>query len=147
MATRRFERTIAIEAPLVRVFAELSEPPRFLGLQPLLTSVQERTDDGGARVFEARERVPIAGPLAITNRLVVALRPDPAARRIAFDSRAPLGIRLAGAFELAEEGAATRVREVVALRCPALLVWYVLPEAVAAQEALLARLRERLERR
>ncbi|RIL03911.1 MAG: hypothetical protein DCC71_14695 [Proteobacteria bacterium] len=145
MAERRFERSVAIAAPLARVFAELAEPARFLGLQPLLTSVEERRAPDGARVFAARERVPIAGPLALASRLVVELRPDAAARRIAFATHAPLGVRLAGAFELAERSGATLVREVVALRCAALLMGFVLPRAVGAQEALLARLQQRLE--
>src|SRR5512141_3038755 len=98
MAIHRFERDVAIAAPLARVFAELAEPARFLGLQPLLTSIRERPAPDGMRAFEASERVPIAGPIALPNRIAVSLRPDAAARRIAFDTRAPLGVRLSGAF-------------------------------------------------
>ena len=145
MASSRFERDVAIAAPLGRVFAELSEPARFLGLQPLLTEIREIEAPPGARAFEAIERVALIGSLAARNRLVVELVPMPAQQLVTFATRAPLGIRLSGAFSLHDEGAATRVRESVLLRCPLVLRRLVLREAIHAQEALLANLKERLE--
>ncbi len=145
MAECRFERDVAIAAPPDRVFAELSEPVRFLGLQPLLTEIREIDAEPGARVYEAIERVALLGPVAVRNRLIVELRPLPAQQRIAFATRAPLGIRVSGDFSLQAEGAATRVRESVLLRCPLLLRRFVLREAIGAQEALLANLKRRLE--
>ena len=146
MASSRFERDVAIAAPLGRVFAELSEPARFLGLQPLLTEIREIEAPPGARAFEAIERVALLGSsFAVRNRLVVELVPMPAQQLVTFATRAPLGIRLRGAFSLQDEGAATRVRESVLLRCPLVLRRLVLREAIHAQEALLANLKERLE--
>lgn len=145
MAIRRFERAIAIEAPLERVFAELAEPARFLGLQPLLTEVREIAAAPGVRAFEAVERVPLLGPIAAKNRLRVELTARPDAQRIDFATRAPLGIRLEGAFALAANGATTCVTESVALRCPVLLRRFVLREAIRAQESLLANLKRRIE--
>jgi len=145
VASSRFERDVAIAAPLERVFAELSDPARFLGLQPLLTEVREITAPPGARAFEAVERVALFGAFAVRNRLHVELVPMPDQQRVGFMTRAPLGIRLSGDFSLQAEGAKTRVRESVLLACPLLLRRFVLREAIHAQEALLANLARRLE--
>jgi hypothetical protein len=140
-----FEHEISIAAPLARVFAELAEPVRFLGLQPLLTSVQEIAASEGARAFEAMERVRVLGPLSMLSWLQVELRPDAAASRIAFATRASLGVRLAGAFSLCSDGSCTRVRQSVELHCSRWLRGFVLPRAMRAQEALLSNLKQRLE--
>ena len=145
MHATRFQREVTIRVPAARVYAELAEPARFLGLQPLLASVRELPGPDGARVFAATERVPIAGPIAWPSRLRVELRPDRAAWRIAFATRAPLGIALRGAFDLVEAGGVTRVVESVELACAGWLRGFVLPQAVHAQEALLANLKRRLE--
>jgi Polyketide cyclase / dehydrase and lipid transport len=145
LSATRFEREVTVRAPAARVFAELAEPARFLGLQPLLASVRELAGADGVRVFAATERVPLVGPLALPSRLRVELRPDRAAQRIAFATRAPLGIALRGAFALAEADGATRVVESVELACAGWLRRFVLPQAIRAQEALLANLKRRLE--
>jgi hypothetical protein len=140
----RFERTVEVAAAVERVLAELSEPARFLGLQPLLFEVREEPAPPGRRAFAAVERIAIAGPLAWRNRIHVELAPDPAARTVAFATRAPLGIALAGAFRVEPCAAGARVVESVSLRCPRALRRFVLPRAIAAQESLLANLRARL---
>lgn len=145
MPPARFEREVTIRAPASRVFAELAEPARFLGLQPLVTSVRELASAPGTRSFAATERVPIVGPFVLPSRLRVELRPDPAAQRIAFATRAPLGIRLRGAFDVTETAGATRVVESVEVDCAGWLRGFVLPAAIRAQEALLANLKQRLE--
>lgn len=140
-----FEHEISIAAPLARVFAELAEPMRFLGLQPLLTSVREIAASEGARAFEAMERIRLLGPLSMLSWLRVELHPDAAEGRIRFATRAGLGVRLAGAFSLCSEGSCTRVRQSVELHCAAWLRRFVLPRAMRAQQALLANLKQRLE--
>jgi hypothetical protein len=141
----RFERAIVVHAPLDRVFAELSEPACFLGLQPLLTEIREVDAEPGVRAFQAVERVPILGPIAWRNRLRVELRPHIAEDRVATVAHAPLGIRVEAEFALTRESAATRVRESVVLRCPRWLGGFTVRTAIAAQEALLANLARRLE--
>ena len=145
MAIHRFERDVVIAASLARVFGELSEPARFLGLQPLLTEVREVAAAPGVCAFEAVERVALLGPIAVNNRLRVELTPRAAAHRIGFATRAPLGIRIEGAFALDAMGTTTRVTESVVLRCPFWLSRFVLREATRAQEALLANLKRRIE--
>jgi hypothetical protein len=128
------------------VLAELCEPARFLGLQPLLVEVREVAAPAGARAFEAVERVRLLGRIPLRSRLRVELAPDRAARRVHFATRAPLGIRLEGAFALEEAGpGATRVHEMVTLAAPRGLHAWVRAQAVRAQEALLANLKQRLE--
>jgi hypothetical protein len=144
-AAVRFERSVAIAAPALRVFAELSEPRRFLGLQPLLASLEELAAGEGVRAFAATERVRVLGPLALPSRLRVELRPRPAERRIEFATRAPLGIMLGGEFAIEADGDASIVHERVAVACPRWLRAFVVPQAVRAQEALLANLKRRLE--
>jgi len=141
----RFEREIAIAAPADRVFAELSEPTRFLGLQPLLASVEELPAVNGVRAFAAVERVRVLGAIALPSRLRVELRPRTGEHRVEFATRAPLGIALAGAFTIEPRGDASIVREDVALTCSRWLLGFVLPQAIRAQEALLANLKDRLE--
>lgn len=129
----------------MRVWAELSEPARFLGLQPLLVEVREVDASPGARAFDAVERVRALG-ISLRSRLRVELRPERDGARVAFATRAPLGIRLSGAFALeALTPARTAVRESVALRCAPPLRGFVLAQAIRAQEALLANLKRRLE--
>jgi hypothetical protein len=136
---------VEIDVPLARVWAELSEPARFLGLQPLLVEVREVDAPPGARAFDAVERVQALG-VPLRSRLRVELRPDREGACVAFATRAPLGIRLSGAFALeALAPARTAVRESVALRCPPPLRRLVLAQAIRAQEALLANLKRRLE--
>lgn len=145
MATRLFDREITIAAPRARVFAELSEPARFLGLQPLLRDVREVAAAPGMRAFEAVEHVRVLGALTVKNLLRVELTPSPAQDRVGFATRAPLGVRLRGTFALEDAGSLTRVRESVSLVCPWLLARFVVREATLAQEALLANLKRRLE--
>ena len=145
MARIEFERAVTIESPRARVFAELAEPQRFLGLQPLLRSVREVPGADGARCFEAVEYVPLFGGLSMPSRLRVELAPDANETRVGFRTVAPLGIRLDGAFELLDVAGGTEVRESVALRCARWLRRFVAPQAMRAQEALLANLKQRLE--
>lgn len=140
-----FLREITIAAPRERVFAELVTPERFLGLQPLLTEIAELPAPAGVRAFAATERVPLLGPLTLPSRLRVELRPDAAGTRIEFATRAPLGIRLRGAFALSDASGGTRVVESVELACARWLRGFVLPQAMHAQEALLANLKRRIE--
>jgi hypothetical protein len=135
---------VEIAAAPARVLAELSEPARFLGLQPLLVGVRERPAPPGRRAFSAVERVPLLGPLALRSRIEVELAPAP--DEVRFATRAALGIALEGAFRVEPSARGARVRERVSLACPRWLGRFVEPRAIAAQEALLANLRARLER-
>ena len=114
-------------------------------MQPLLVEVREIAARPGGRAFEAVERVRVLS-LPLRSRLQVELRPEPRARRIAFETRAALGIRLDGAFALEALGERrTAVRESVDVRCALPLRAFVVAQARRAQRSLLANLKGRLE--
>jgi len=139
------ELGIEIRAPRERVHAELRDPARHLGLQPLLVRVSPHADGRG---FDAVERVPLAGPLAWRNRLRVEIDPGPAPERIGFRARTA-GVQVWSAFEIAEgPGETSVVRERFGVRLPPWLRplrGWVERRARDAQRALLDNLRARLE--
>ena len=152
MEPARFALGVRIAASRKRVYAELADPRRQSGLQPLLVSVEERPVEGDEmRAFEAVERIVLFGPLAIRNRIRVELRTVAPPARIDFHARSPVGpVRVASRFTLEPEGeSACAVREEVEVRVP---VWlrplrpWIVREAITAQAGLLRTLRMRLER-
>ncbi|NNL68067.1 MAG: hypothetical protein HKP30_17595 [Myxococcales bacterium] len=140
---------IEIAAPPARIHAELAAPERQLGLQPLLIEVvplaAAPADPPGVRRFEAVERVPLFGRVALRNRIRVTVRPDPEGRFVDFHARSRGAVEVRSRFALEPCAGGTRVREDVALRVPRWLRRFVEPRAVAAQAALLANLKQRLE--
>lgn len=137
-----------VAAPVERVFAELREPSRLLGLQPLLEAVRElEARAPGTRRFEAVERVRVPGlpGRRLRNRIETVLRAFPDEARVAFLTRSRPGLLLRGEFRLSLAGDGTRVEEDVVLRCPLGLRRFVVREACRAQRALVARLKARLE--
>ena len=152
MARARFvlETRIARTSP-ARVFDELADPRRQLGLQPLLASV---TELGGsidtktgvvARDFEAVEVFRVFGIQWFRNRIRVRVVPVEPGRRVEFEARSRPGIVVRSSFELSPDGDGTRVTESVELRAPAVLMSIVGRESRAAHVALLANLKARLE--
>jgi hypothetical protein len=152
VARARFvlETRIARISP-ARVYAELVDPRRQLGLQPLLTSVTEvagsfDTKTGVvARHFEAVEVFRALGIQWFRNRIRVRVVPLEPGRRVDFEARSRPGIVVRSSFELSPDGDGTRVRESVELHSPAVLMGFVRREGRAAQIALLANLKARLE--
>lgn len=125
---------------------ELCDPPRQLGLQPLLVRVDPLPATPPARRFSAVERIVLWGVLPVRNRIHVELVPDADGRGVRFAARAALGVRVRSHFALAPiaGGTRTRVRERVELAAPWPLRRFVRTRAVVAQEALLAALARRL---
>lgn len=150
MARIAFECRSEIAASAERIHAELAAPERQLGLQPLLIAVEPQPaapeDAAGVRRFDAVERVPLFGPFALRNRIRVTVTPDPGGRRVDFHARSRGAIEVESRFDLEPRaGEATLVRERVELRVPAWLGPFVEKRAAAAQAALLANLKHRLE--
>jgi hypothetical protein len=146
MATVCFERSIEIAVGPARIYEELVDPARQLGLQPLLERVVERPSEPPERHFEALERIVLFGVLALRNRIQVTLRPVEPDRRVDFVAHSPAGIRVHSRFELEPTAGGTRVCEHVTLEVPRLLRRFVTRRASEAQERLLVNLRRRLER-
>ena len=150
MSTSSFEVQQRIAAPVAAVYAHLSEPASFLGLQPLLIEVTEtgRGEDAQGRptrTFRAVENIRLFGFLpwrnTITTRMTLS-RPD---ERIECDVESPGGVRLRNAFVLRAEGDASLVRDEVTIDCPRLLQGLVLGIARKAHERLLLNLKQRME--
>jgi len=144
-----FQCRVSIRAQGERIHAELATPARQLGLQPFLREVRPRADGLG---FEALERVPLLGPLAVRTRIRVELHAVEAPTRIAFRARSG-AVRIHSEFRLrpsATEEDVTDVLERVALVMPAgwgPLRRFVLRRARQAQHGLLENLRRRMEAR
>jgi hypothetical protein len=143
------EQSIRIAVPADVVFAHLSDPMSYLGLQPLLASVTEITDARtaaeGARRFRSTEIVRLLGVLPYRNRITWRMQVRPQERRIEFETRSFPRIRLEAAYTLISEGPVSVVTDTVRIDCPRWLRGFVGAQATAAHAALLANLKARLE--
>lgn len=148
-ATRRFERSVAIRSEPGAIEAELADPQRQIGLQPLLVSVSEI--DGGdstrTRHFEAIEIVRVFGCVKLRNRIRVRIHVTRPGEVVEFEASSFPGIVVHSRFTLSRVESGTHVREEVRLEAPILLRGFVASEAMRAQEELLANLKQRLEAR
>jgi len=147
--TTRFERSVKIGCDGPAIYAELIDPKRQVGLQPLLTSVVEIGGDGPARIrhFEAAEIVRIFGWIPWKNRIrvrVESIRPDEV---VEFEARSVPGVVVRSRFTISRVEAKSHVREEVELDAPRLIHAFVRAEAIRAQEELLVNLKRRLEAR
>jgi hypothetical protein len=145
----RFEKSTWIGAKPAAVFAHLSEPSAFLGLQPLLVELHETGRGGDAegrptRRFETVEKLFLAGVVPFRNRIegVLTLVGD---GEIEVTVRSRPRLVLHSRYRFEPEAAGTRVTETVAIDCPRLLARLVRRQAERAHERLLAALKERLE--
>jgi hypothetical protein len=147
MASLAFDKQIAIRADSEQVYAELANPARHIGLQPLLVEVDERAEaaDDAARVFIAVEAVPLALGCTIRNRIEVRLERTRPGEIVEFEARSRPGVRVRSRFTLSSEGDHTRDHERVRIVEPRLLRAFVAARAEAAQEPLLRNLKRRLE--
>ncbi|HME69681.1 MAG TPA: SRPBCC family protein [Myxococcota bacterium] len=139
-----FEKSIWICAPPAAVFAHLSEPRNFVGLQPLLVELRETgrgSDPEGrpTRRFETVEKLRLAGFLPFRNRIegLLTLVSDDEAIEIMVWSWPRLVLR--SHYRLCHEAGGTRVAEGVAIDCPGLLAWPVRRQAERAHDHLLCR--------
>jgi len=146
-----FAKDIWICAPPTAVFAQLSDPRNFVGLQPLLVELREtgRGRDALGRLtrdFESVEQLRLAGFIPFRNRIqgVVTLASDGEVIEVEVRSRPRLLLR--SCYRLVPEAGGTRVSEAVAIDCPGLLAGTVRRQAERAHDRLLAALKERLER-
>ena len=150
MPAASFSLSERIAAPVDRIYAHLSEPASFLGLQPLLIEVTETgrgSDDQGrpTRTFRSVEKLRLLGFLpyrnAITTRMTLA-RPN---ERIECEVDSPGGVRLRTVYTLRRDGRESEVGDEVTVECPRLLQGYVVGEARRAHQRLLHNLKRRME--
>lgn len=140
---------VDLNRPVADVFAHLSNPRNFLGLQPLLidmSEIVEMTQDGAlVRRYTTTEEFRFLGFIRYLNRIAVALRlTDPPARMDAHvDSPGNVTLDVEYHFSAHENG--TRLREIVHIQSPRWTTRFVISEATKAQTETLARLKARLE--
>jgi len=141
-----FERSVTVRATPRSVYAELADPQRQIGLQPLLVDVAEipTPDPDRTRRFEAVEAIRLLGFVPLRNRIRVRVDCVAPPEIIDFEARSFPRITVRSRFTLARDGDGTLVRESVSVTAPAPLRSFVLREAVRAQETLLANLARRL---
>jgi ligand-binding SRPBCC domain-containing protein len=150
VATATFDVSERITAPPERIYAHLSEPRSFLGLQPLLIEVRE-TDRGAdgqgrpTRTFRAVEKLRLFRFIpyrnAITTRMTLAAPNE----RIECEVDSPGGVSLRNAFTLRPDGGDVVVEDAVTIDCPAWLRGFVVAEAKKAHRRLLQNLKRRME--
>ena len=144
-----FER---IAAPVERIYAHLSEPASFLGLQPLLVEITETgrgsdADGRPTRSFRSIERLLLLGVLPYRNTITTRMTLASANERIECEVESPGKVRLRNAFTLRAEGEESVVGDDVAVECPRWLRFFVVGEALKAHQRMLRNLKRRMEER
>lgn len=150
MSTTSFSRSQRIAAPATQIYAHLSEPASYLGLQPLLIEVTEtaRGEDSRGRptrTFRSVEKFRLFGFLPYHNTITTHMTLALPGERIECDVHSPGGVRLHNAFILSAEGDVSLVSDEVSIECPRLLLGFVGREARKAHERLLLNLKQRME--
>jgi hypothetical protein len=146
-----FTESIVVHAARLQVLAQLTEPTKMIGLQPLIVGCelvdQELAADGGIRSYEAifTEHFQLVGPLGYKNRVRARMQADRAVPAVAFTVRSFPRIRLGSRYELAAAPSATLVRLTVTIDCPRVLRPLVVSAARAAHRRLLGNLKRRCE--
>ena len=150
MAEAHFEKCIFIQTTPQAAYNELANPVNYLGLQPLLTTiddVQRRTDEEGRTVYtySAVEAFRFLGLIPYNNRFrarMTLIRPNEEIQTVV-DS--PGGVRVYGRFVFEPQDGGVLVRDIIHLQMLWFLRWFVVSQAEAAQETLLTNLKYRLE--
>lgn len=140
-----------VHAARLQVLAQLTEPAKMIGLQPLIVGCellnQELEADGGVRSYEAifTEHFQLAGPLGYKNRVRARMQADRAVPAVEFTVRSFPRIRLSSRYELAAAPPGTAVQLTVSIDCPRVLRPLVVAAARAAHRKLLGNLKLRCE--
>jgi hypothetical protein len=143
-----FDERVVIRAAASAVYAELSEPERQLGLQPLLIDVREveRSEQRPAsRVYEATERISLFGVPGWRIRIRVRVELTQPDEIIEFRASGAPGIMVFSRFTLVPTHTGTAIHQRYRAEVPALLRPIVGRIARRAQVTLLANLKRRLE--
>lgn len=153
MAAREisFEESVSISSPSSQVYAFLSEPKQFLGLQPFLTGceiVSQKLDaQAGKAEYEVIfiERFKLLGPLGYDNRIRALMKTDTKQQHTTVEVRSFPNIRLHSDYRLSEQAGKTQVTEIVRISSPEIMASFVGKMAQAAHRKLLANLKARCE--
>ena len=146
-----FRESLIIQAPLSQVFAQLAQPERMLGLQPLLVhcEVVNQRADAESQITECEvlytERFKILGPLHYDNHIRSFMKSDARANQITFTVRSFPRIKLSSCYDLSPRESHTHVELSLTIQAPAILAGFVSKIAHGAHRRLLAKLKQRCE--
>jgi len=149
MAHSTFEKRIAIDSTAAAVYAELSDPARQIGLQPLLVATEECADAAtdSSLTFIAIEAVPVIFGWTLRNRIEVRVERTRPGEVVEFHARSRPGVRVRSRYTLASDGRRTTVHELARIDMPRLLQQFIMKRAEAAHAELLHNLKRRIESR
>ena len=150
MSSASFNLSERIAAPVERVYAHLSEPKSYLGLQPLLveiTEIERGADADGrpTRTFRSIEKLRLLGVIPYRNAITTQMTLSRENERIEFEVHSPGGVTLRNAFAFSGENGSCVLHDEVTLECPAFLRSFVVNEATKAHRTMLENLKRRLE--
>lgn len=140
LSSRGFELQIKVRARLDVVRAAFADPTRWLRHHPLITDVVEQPEGSG--IYQVTERVPFAG-LPIPNRYRV--RSAPHEHGVESEAWSAPSIHITSSLTWAEDGEATRIREVTQIKVPFPVASFVARTAEKAHVEQLERIRTLLE--
>ena len=149
---RHFEHNILINSPRQVVYKHLAQPKNLMGLQPLLTAVkilEESTDDDGIATcqFDSVETFRIGKLPIYNNRIHVIGKLTKPFEQMEYLVKSFPNIRIRFLYLFQDENAATRLTQKVHIvQVNPLLENFVFKEALRAQQIVLSRLKERLEK-
>ncbi|MEW9531714.1 SRPBCC family protein [Microbispora sp. NPDC049125] len=146
MPTRVLAHTFAIDAAPETVFAHLTTPESYVGLSPLVVAVKDvDTPEPGVIRYTAVERFRFLGLITHDNPIRVTLHAS--ALSVRGEVRSPGGVRMSYRFDMAPDGAGTRVDDRLELSAPWFLIAYAAGQARKVQLARARILAERLPAR
>lgn len=147
MACVTFEKQISIRADADAIYAELCDPERQVGLQPLLVETEERLEaaTSASRSFIAIEAVPVAFGWTLRHRIEVRIERTRPGQVVDFHTRAFPRIRIHSRFTMTPNDVGTKVQQCFRLEVPRGLRTFVAARAESAQAELLRNLEKRLE--
>lgn len=148
---KHFEQKIIISHPCKDVYEHLAEPKSFLGLQPMLTSLEvlpEQQNENGItlRPFYTVETFRWMGIPILNNRIhSTAYLIDPY-KKLKHIVLSKPGVEIEFNYDFEEDAGRTHLTQTVyILKTHPILENFVFREMVKAQRALVANLKARLE--
>jgi hypothetical protein len=148
MAHSVFEVDTFIEVPPIRVRSFLSTLDNQMQIHPLITQIQQteitdRPDGLKVNHYRIRDRMKL-GPFTIrfTYRVEMIVKPT---GEIVSDAYQSPGIHLQNTTWCMAEGSGTRLRELVEIYAPGLLIQTVHQNGLAAHKKMFANLKKILE--
>jgi len=150
---RHFEQEIFINRPSKDVYEHLAEPGSYLGLQPLLTSLEPSPEQQGKngitlRPFHTVETFRWMGIPVFNNRIYSTAHLIEPYKKLKHVVLSNPGIEIEFNYTFHEKGGATHLVQTVDIqKVSPVLESFVYREMVKAQRAMLANLKSRLENR